>query len=67
MISFFDKSNINNHFKYTHTSTEYTNDFPISGIYKCFFFCGYLGDTPIHQIIGQYDTYTFFTHHLLSL
>tara|TARA_B100000073_G_scaffold47765_1_gene35249 strand:+ start:1076 stop:1699 length:624 start_codon:yes stop_codon:yes gene_type:complete len=66
MISCFDKSDLNEELNYTYSNTHYALDFPISGIYKCFFFCGYIKNIPVHQIVGQIDTYVFFSHKLIS-
>ena len=66
MIQYFDSTNINDFFQYTYTNTDYTNNLPISGIYKCFLFCGYLiNSIPIHQLVGQYDDNIFFINHEL--
>ena len=63
MIGTFDVSDMCGQFEYAHSETQYTNDVPMSGIYGCFFFCGYIGTTPVHQIVGQYDRNLFFAHH----
>ena len=61
MIKEFDKSKLNDTLQYIVTDTVYSGNTPISGIYRCFFFCGYIKDIPVHQVVGQVDTSDFFS------
>ena len=52
--------------KHVRSCTDFVNNFPTSGIYRCFIFCGYCQGIPVHQVIGQEDWNTFFFHDIYS-